>query len=486
MGQALRDVLMRSLRAVVCGFLVTASLVHVMPGGTFVALFVGGFVVGLFAKEMREHGFALPAALLVGTAAWFNAAVPLPAMTLFVGWPFAALAGSGISFVFRQALKREHLAYGVAALLLLAFFAQSVPAARPVAQMAATEPQAEQYGFDPIFFLKVFYLQDQGQSFNEAYDNGYRQDARFDAPFPDVSAWRSPLLTGLWAALFDSGAPIVWSFVFLSLAALGALYFIAMKVSDETSALVAPALAFPYYHVALRTPWLFEYEYWAGFAIIASAVLVLVKRRWEGLGFAVLGVALREWLISGVVAGAVDRLAKKEWRRALPWIGGVVFGVAFYIVKSMLVRDHLASVGVEPSVAWGRIGSGGPAFVLYTLQFGNQLYAHPYVVPYAAFFLALAGAGWLIHKRHYHLPMLLLVPLLAFMFVGSGQKPGGPAGWDDYYNAAFMPFAFALAASAVGVGQRLDEPSAVGFRAGSSKKSPGKKGASRKPKRRVA
>jgi hypothetical protein len=51
-----------------------------------------------------------------------------------------------------------------------------------------------------------------------------------------------------------------------------------------------------------------------------------------------------------------------------------------------------------------------------------------------------------VRRRSLYLPALLIAPLAGFMIFGSNQGPFGETGWNDYYGAVYLPFAFILAA----------------------------------------
>lgn len=238
---------------------------------------------------------------------------------------------------------------------------------------------------------------------------------------------------------------MMYGFILLAMAAMGAAYFVASKVSNDVDAFVAPSLMFAYYLQAVPSAWFPELEFWAGFAALASAVLIYLGNDKIALALAVVSGAMREWLLSSTIAGLSRQIGRKAWRDATWWLLALALLVAAYIANAVFVFRYLRSVGVIPaSGAGGRLGQGGPRFVLYTLQFCSDLYLHPRVVAYSAFFLGLTGAAYLICRRDFYLPALLLAPLAAFMFFGSGLGPGDTPGLNDYYHAGFAPFAFIL------------------------------------------
>jgi hypothetical protein len=375
-------------------------------------------------------------------------AVGTSPLALWAVYPVTALLAAACTRVALRYVSSEVIAGTILLLIIIGFLFSGLRTAERPAFLYEVEPPAEAYEFDPVLFVKTFYLFDSGQGFYEAYAEAFRQDKRFDQPPASLAAWRSPTVTAVWSAAFDSGRGIVAAYVVLSALSLGGLYLIARRVSDPVSALVAPALAFAYYLSALTSDMFTEYEFWAGFAAILSAVLVFWRREKLGIASAVLAGAMREWFISAAIAGAVQRLATRKWKKSLPWLAASAAVLALYAANTALVARHLRSEGIRPTLGAERLSGGGPLFILYTLRFSGGWYTHAYAVPYLTFGLSLAGAVYLLLKRNYYVPTLMFVPLAAFLVVGSGQRPGGQMCWNDYYGAAFMPFCFVLTACA--------------------------------------
>lgn len=448
-------------RAFLVGFLVCAAFVRIAPADPSVAFLLGGAAVGLASATAVE---ALVLAVAAQLVTFFVLLIPVAGQTpqlpptLFGLGLIAAAVGAATGWFAAQKLDRKHLAWGLAALLVLVFVVQGLTVAKPIAEQIAVEPPNEQFSFDPVFFVKVFYLQENGRSFYPAYGEAFAADKRFDAATPDLAGWRSPTTSTLWSLVFGNGGQIVYAFVLLAALAMAGVYFLSSGVSDEVSALGAMAVLAPYYLFAVQRFWFTEYEFWAAFVVIASAVLYRLKRYWPSVGLALLGGSMREWLLSGSMAGAIDLLSRKKWKQAIPWIAAVVLIAAVYVVNMVFVRRYLESVGIAPNLgAAGRVGGGGPGFILYTVKFCGDLLAHPLVVPYLVFALGLVGAARSILRREFYLPALLILPLLAFMIFGSGKGPSAETGWNDYYNAAYWPFAALLAPAALGFLERRKE-----------------------------
>jgi hypothetical protein len=441
----------RWIGALVLGVLFSGSLVLALPGGLYVAMPLAGVFVGLF-EERREWaiGVAVAAALVVAGLLQWRLGAGLPgAVSVWVAGPLMAGAGAFAGGWLGRMTGTKIASWLVVSVLVIVFLVQATAVVAPIVQRSGGEPADEGYGFDPVFFVKVFYMVDRGTDFYKAYGDAFALDARFDAPPTDVAGWRTPTVTAIWSALFDSGTGLIYGFIFFGAAAMIGGYFIGSRSSDPVSALVVPALMCPYYLYAVSRFWFPEYEFWAGFVALGAAALYVAGREWEALGAGVLAGAMREWLIASTMAGLAGQLRRKAWKRAIPWVLGVLAVVVVYLVNMYVVRQYLTGVGLTPGLgAAGRAGAGGPGFVLYLLQFCSMFYAHPYAIPYTVFALALIGAARRALEGDWYLPVCFLAPVAAFLVFGSvNGRPGAPEGWNDYYSAAFMPFAFVLVAS---------------------------------------
>jgi|Deesub1362A_J573_1020465.scaffolds.fasta_scaffold00813_15 hypothetical protein len=435
-----------SLKAFVLGVLFIGATGRVMVFYSQIAFFVLGVFVALFLSKIAFSG---PIAIAVSFLSGFliqAQGLNIPFITLFFLFPAFAFLGAFVGDILKGSFNRKHIALILLVLICFNFLIQSFVVSKRITVDASKEPPAEGYSFDPIFFLKVYYLMKGGEGFYKAFDRGFREDSRFDKPYTTVSGWRSPVLFWVWSKLFSNGSDIVYAFIFLSFVSLIVAYLLAEKASDEVSALVTSALLATYLLYAIPSWWFLELEFWATFIAIFSAYFFYTEKEKVSWGLALFSGLIREWLVSNVLAGVVEKVSKKEWKKAISWNILFIFIAGFYIVNSILVANYLRSVGFEPGVGLkNRIGGGGVDFILYTLQFCSQFFLSPQVIPYLAFGFALLGAIALIKNKDYFLPSLLLLPLMAFLFIGSGKGLGDPPGWNDYYNASFMPFAFIVA-----------------------------------------
>lgn len=444
------------VRAMLVGVLVTGGLA-MSVWAPYLGFALGGLAAGLVGGDSRFIGIGGAAlAALICTVLLLSQGVGAPiALGAFVAGAIGAAAGS----LGRSALGERVLAWGLVVAMVAVFAAGAVGPATQWCAYFESEPATEGYSVDTVFFVKTMHLMDGGSGFYEAYGDAFEQDARFDEPTRDLAGWRSPTVFWIWSALFSNGAQMLTVYVFLSAAAIVGLYYLSTRVSTEVDALVAPALATGWYLGSLDPlPWFPELEYWAGFAALGSAILLYSKREKIALGLALIAGAAREWLLSSLVAGFLQLMSIRRMRVALVWAGVAALVAVGYLVNMGLVREYLIGVGLEPRVGGSSRYGGGPAFLLYTLSFAAEHLLHPQVIPYAAFALALVGVAARALAKDYYLPALMLVPVALFMVFGSGRGPGDPTGWNDYYSASFMPFAFVLCGAALAWMRSLTRP----------------------------
>lgn len=450
----------RAAGAFVLVVLAGSALWHVAPL-TFWGAGAGmGLLSGALSREPRRWQSAVIAGIatlavlaLYGAAPAAAAGTVAPPEATTVQWVviplLAATLALGVSFLRQMGLSRDIIAWALLGTMLLTFCISGFEIIQKMGPLVDVEPPAEQYAFDPVMFQKTFYLMEGGSGFYEAFGTAFEQDARFDAPTRDLAGWRSPTTYWLWTLFAERWSTIMNAFVLLGAASCIGAFFIAWRAFRDSVAAVVPALLLmPYYLFALQRWWFPELEFWATFAAIGSAVAIYSKRETIGIGLAFLAGAMREWLLSALIAGGAQRLASKRRTRALWWAGGSAAIVAGYIVNASIVKSYLVSVGVVPQVGTaGRVGGGGPGFILYTARFCSNLMAHPYAVPWLVLACALLVAVLMtIRRRSLYLPALLIAPLAGFMIFGSSQGPFGETGWNDYYGAVYMPFAFILTA----------------------------------------
>ncbi len=437
------------VRATAYGFLFAAALLRVTPWPPFLSLLLLGIMIALLLPRTLYAGLL---SLALGTVMFSLADTWYPGFFASGQHYLALLFAPGCTLATSALLRRirlKHLAYGLMVILCVIFLIQGFQALPSMDRQVGGEPRAETYNYDPFFFLKTFYLVEHGEGYYQAYGQAIADDARFTEPVANLAGWRTPALTGLWTLLFRSGHEIVVAFILVAAATLPLGYLTAARLSDPTTALVVPALLIPYYLAALASLHFLSYEIWASFFAIAALALVTLRRDKAGLALVIGAAAIREWFVSAFVGGIIGHVRHRHWRSAGLWSGALVLVLAFYAINIWHARDYLLSLGIHPSSgSEGRLGKGGPLFVLYTLQFNARFFAQVYVVPYLVFLFGLVGCAALIRRGETFLPSLVLVPVAFFLFTGSGLHPGDPYGMDVYYSGAFLPFAMIAACCA--------------------------------------
>lgn len=434
------------IKSIVLGVLFIGAIGKVMAFYPQISFFLLGLFISLFFSELfASLGISVVVSFLSVSFLPLEGVFVSP-VELFFLFPLLSLFGAFLGGILKGSFSRKSLALFLLILISLNFLFQGFVVSKEVAAKASQEPPAEGYAFDPIFFLKVYYLMRGGEGFYSSFDRGFREDARTDEPSTSLAGWRSPVLFWIWSKIFPRGDTIVYAFIFLTLLSLFSSYYLAMRISDEVSALVAPACLATYCLYAIPSWWFLELEFWASFLAIFSAFFFYERKEHLSLGLALLAGSVREWLVSNVLAGVSEKVGRRKWKESLLWILPFLFLIGFYVVNSAIVTRYLRNAGFEPSMGLkGKVGGGGIDFILYTLQFCAQFFLFPSFIPYFVFVLALLGTVYLLREKNYFITFLFLIPLLAFLFIGSGRGLGDPPGLNDYYNASFMPFVFIIA-----------------------------------------
>jgi len=448
------------VRALLYGFLFGGSLLLAVPRSPYTGLLLLGIYLALFlGSAPRAYLVALGVGVTLYLLAGRRLAHALPDPVGFVSLLLPA-AGVFLGGTLRRHFSPRLLTRVLLGALCLLFLIQG---ALSFPGSLTREPRAETYDYDPYFFLRVFYLEDaEHLSYYEAAGQAMIDDARFETPHANLAGWRTPVLTGLWSALFSSGGQIMVAFLLLSGAAMVGGYVLATRLSDRTTALVVPAMFAQYYLASLSTLHCLSYEVWAGFFALGAALLWYARRDKAGLACAFAAAAIREWFVSALIGGLACHLRGRRFREAALWGGALLLVLGIYALNLFLAWRYLEGAGVEATTGTaGRLGQGGPLFILYTLQFNAAFWVHEYVFPYLVFFLGLLGSAALIRRQEYFLPSLILVPLLFFLVTGSGHRPGDPYGMDVYYSGAFLPFLMIAACVAGEVFRRRSAAPAV-------------------------
>lgn len=402
------------------------------------------FLAAFTALIVRRTAWALMVAVVLSSAVFIFVGF-LPDSTHgrvidYLAVPAAVVVVLVIGVLLRR-VNFRYLAYAVALLFCAVFMLQAVQQARPLEPVLAHEPKAKAYNYDPVFFMKTFWLvENHGMGYYAAWGEASREDARFSQPTTNLAGWRTPVLTRLWTILFRSTTGILRGYILGATLALLLAYLLAARLSNPATALLVPAVLVPFYVAAIPTYQYLSYETWGGFFAIAAALFMSYRLERAGLALSFGAAIIREWFVSAIVGGIVLQLWRRRWYAAGIWV--TALGVCFLVwgLNIWHAREYLLSVGIVPTLgASGRLGVGGPRFLLHTLWYNAQAYGLVHVVPLVVFVAGLAGVVALLRRKQPFVPSLILVPVVLFLFTGSEKSPGGPLTGADY-GGAFLPF----------------------------------------------
>ena len=427
--------------ALFCGLVATAALVRVAPWPPWGMIL---FLAVLTALVVRRTSWALIVTAVLGSAAFVfigfvQSSVRERAID-YLAVPAALVVALIIGLLLRRVSFR-HLSYSLVLLLCAAFMLQAVQQARPLEPVLSHEPKAKAYNYDPVFFMKTFWLVEKhGMGYYAAWGEASREDARFSQPTTNLVGWRTPVLTRLWTILFRSPTGILRGYILGATLALLLAYALAARLSDPATALLVPAVLAPFYLAAIPSYQYLSYETWGGFFAIAAALFMSYRLERAGLALSFGAAIIREWFVSAIVGGIVLQLWRRRWYAAGIW--ATALGLCFLVwgLNIWHARQYLLSVGIVPTLgASGRLGVGGPRFLLHTLWYNAQAYGLVHAVPLVVFVAGLAGVVALLRRKQPFVPSLILVPVVLFLITGSEKSPGGPLTGADY-GGAFLPF----------------------------------------------
>lgn len=352
-----------------------------------------------------------------------------------------AVAPSLAAKLAKVRVNPQIIALSLLVVVMLNFILVANTSSVEISQASAYEPSAEAYGFDGIFFLKMFYLTEQGMDYYKAYDAGFQQDSRFDRPPSIIGGWRMPTTFWFWSLIADRGDHLVTYFIMLTLVLMLCAYLIAEKFAEPPFAVISACFIGTYMLFGVSSWWYTELEYWGMFLAIPAATLYLYDKRYYALPLAVLAGLMREWVALLLVAGLIDSLVKRRWLDSGVWAAACAFVGGAYVFNINNIMAYAKQTNLPLSLEGAGAGQGGISFILYTLQFGASHFAGGLNLVYVLFFVGIIGAilGG-ARSRNFYWATVILLPLAAFMYYGSGKVPGDPAGWNDYYNINFMPY----------------------------------------------
>ena len=333
------------------------------------------------------------------------------------------------------------VALSLLVVIMLNFIITANASSAEISQASACEPPAEAYGFDGIFFLKMFYLVDQGVDYYKAYDVAFEQDSRFDRPPSVIGGWRMPTTFWFWSFIADRGDFLVKYFIMFSLVLMLCAYLVAEKFTEPAFAVISACLIGTYMLFGVSSWWYTELEYWGMFLAIPAATLYLYDKRYFALPLAVLAGLMREWVALLLIAGLIDSIVKRRWLESGVWATACAFVGGAYVFNINHIMAYAKQTNLPLSLEGAGAGQGGFGFILYTLQFGASYFAGGLNLVYVLFFVGIIGAILTgARSKNFYWATAILLPLAAFMYYGSGKVPGDPAGWNDYYNINFMPY----------------------------------------------
>jgi len=346
-----------------------------------------------------------------------------------------------VTYFAKVDIKPEYLALALLFVLMLNFLVVTSNPSTDIASGSAIEPPAESFAFDGIFFLKMFYLVDQGMNFYEAYDLGFQHDKRFDAPPPIIGGWRMPTTFWFWSVIASRGDHLVNYFVFFSLILMACAYLVASKFTEPAFALISASLVGTYMLFGSASWWYTELEYWGLFLALPAATLYLYDKRYWALPLALLAGLMREWIALILIAGLIVNLINRRWVESGIWATACALVGGAYFLNIHNIVEYTKQANLPLSLEAAGMGQGGIGFILYTLQYGSGFFNGGLGLIYILFFTGIIGAVVTgIRTKNFYWAALIILPLTVFMFYGSGRVPGDPPGWNDYYNINFMPY----------------------------------------------
>lgn len=439
------ELAIRAIVAVIFGIVLYLSI----PVSSKLSILTLPFVCGTFAWLATKDPYygAISSALVVilgAIIAWPRILEVLPGLSfeLFfvIQIALGILPAAAAKFI-KEQINSEYIAIALLIVLMFNFLIVTSGPSAGIASGSAIEPPAESYAFDGIFFLKMFYLVDQGIDFYEAYDIGFQHDKRFDAPPPIIGGWRMPTTFWFWSVIASRGDHLVNYFIFFSLVLMACAYLIARKFTEPAFALIGASLVGTYMLFGSASWWYTELEYWGLFLALPAATLYLYDKRYWALPLALLAGLMREWIALILIAGLIINLLNRRWIESGIWATACTFVGGAYFLNIHNIVEYTKQANLPLSLETAGMGQGGIGFILYTLQFGSSFFTGGLNLLYILFFMGIIGAVVTgIRTKNFYWAALIILPLTVFMFYGSGRVPGEPPGWNDYYNINFMPY----------------------------------------------
>lgn len=190
---------------------------------------------------------------------------------------------------------------------------------------------------DSEFYRAVAWRVRSGESYYSAFQSGYVANAAWGFPPQSVLSVRLPWLTRLWASLPGGIGMVPWLWLVYASVVMLLTYATVAATGHPSAAVVSVSLLATYAMFFSVNEYILYAEVWAGFAIVASAMLMIGRPSgispWR-MGFAavlsVFAVMMREFALAAPVAGLFATLrVPQSLRRSgrIIWIGAVAVGV---------------------------------------------------------------------------------------------------------------------------------------------------------------
>jgi hypothetical protein len=411
----------------------------VCAGAAAAALGLAGWVVG--PPPDLGLAYAMDSALNEQARAHFLAASPLAGP---VSWLALAL-GLALGWLAARCRLR-----GTGDLLLLGFLGLALVASslnfdphRLERFTACPEPQSYQY--DGQMYMRVLCLMWEGRDYYSACHQGYL-DRREGVVPASVLGWRPPLVPLAWSWLLPPrGIFLVYAFLALMLAQMGAALYVARRCGAGPLAGLAPILLFPYSVYAVVSFHFNFLEYWSTALALGSLAFLLGGGRGPALALGVAAALAREWGLWYWAGLSVDQARQHRGRpgRLAPvFAGWLVLGL-YYLYHVARVRAFPEVGGVDP-LAYA--SAGGLPALWACLQYGYLLLPLRPVMPLLVAFLGFTGIA--LRLRAPGGLALAVSALPTFLFLGfshSVEVQGRTVFLPDYWGAVVTPWLMALA-----------------------------------------
>lgn len=422
---------------ILAGFLVFNSLVRtaaLLPD-ILTALITGVFM-GLFFKDLKRAAIA---GFLVGSIGSFifefsptsAAFIGLPNSIVFFFQGLIVMLGSILSKTIQTKVTKKLIIFFLMVFILMNFAINATVLNSKILQVASYEPPAEKYAFDGALYLKIFYLMKKGNGFYSSFAQAFDQDYRMSGYPPVVFGWRLPTIFYIWSLLLPAnGAYLNLAFTVSSLVCLIAVYLVVKKFVEASLALIAPFLLAPYLLYGVKTWWFPFPEYWGMFFVVLCLVFYCYDKQILSIIFALLAVLVKELFLFLPVAGLLAGFYLRDRRRILLWcipLIGFMFQFSFHYYA---VKPYLQPTPFDIS-AWTH---GGWNYFKMTAIFGMAPFARGIIMRWVFLLMATLGVTQLPKKERLFFGGLLLLPILAFLLVGTGK-------WGGYWGIIYMPFA---------------------------------------------